>query len=472
MISVSAASAIKGERIRLRATIPNAAAYDQIQIEVVTAGVANPLNALGFGTAPTRLPNDDVETEIDTQHLDHGLYEIGLVRLHSTSVETFPSQLDCVPGRDFPRQPFEVRHATDPARTPDELLAVVAEMEAEIRRRFLEPIDLRVEDSTEYEEFTALCFVRDVLVGTAMRFDHFELVPTSGGLAQKDTVGFVNAFLEDHTTSGIVFGYDEEARLRDQRTNPVCVVHFPALNAATPETVASYCAEQVDFLLLALSLSRDAGGALFSTVVVSRTTGNAVKFSIANPYVGNLLTGGLSGESFTSVATYMSAVMADDMNRFLVGLYKEARRERSRDFQYVRYWQILETIAESRNYDRAEALRDFEGAPMTHDGKPRRVSGSVNSVFNLLRENEIGDTASTWKNVNVWFAFRNAVAHHGSVAKCHSLRESGRAWAEIGLQELAATPDHDRFLWSLKEDVKLVLMRRLVQAASHARGGS
>lgn len=45
--------------------------------------------------------------------------------------------------------------------------------------------------------------------------------------------------------------------------------------------------------------------------------------------------------------------------------------------------------------------------------------------------------------------------HHGVV----------REWARIGHEELQRTPDHDGFLWMLKEDVKLLLKRQLVKTA-------
>ena len=271
------------------------------------------------------------------------------------------------------------------------------------------------------------------------------------------------------TSTRLEFSYDEVARLHARQGNPVAVIHFPSLVAVDAEEALNYAVEEANILLLALSLSRDAGGIIFDTVVLYKKTGQAVKFNVPSPYVGNLLTGGLAGENFESVRHYVKGISRAEMNRFLVGLYRDARRERTRDFQYVRYWQLLETMAEAQNYDPDDVLRDFEGTPIDIGSGPRRLSGSVAIVFNLLRENRLGDTTATWKDVNVWFAFRNSVAHHGAITRYVELsRESVREWARIGLEELQATLGHDHFLWSLKEDVKLLLMRRLVQAASEA----
>src|SRR5436309_16129394 len=106
-ISLSSSSVVQGERIVLRLAPCPAVAYGQMQVEVFTAGVANPSSALGFGTVPQHPAEDQLAVDIDTQHLRAGVYEIGLVRLHSPTVSNATSQIDFVSGRDFTRQVFE-----------------------------------------------------------------------------------------------------------------------------------------------------------------------------------------------------------------------------------------------------------------------------------------------------------------------------------------------------------------------------
>ena len=467
-ISLSQYSVTRNELITLRLGAAPETPYNQLQIEIITAGVGNPASRLGFGTTPRRPSANELEVDIDTQQLPPGLYEIGLARLHSPTVESAPAQIDFVPNRDFARQVFEIRASpSDEPRTGVELRAQVEWLEAELERKFADPITLAGAQSSS-EEFTVLVFVKDLLVGVGMRFDHFEVVPTNSGLDGEDAFRFVNSFLQTSTSTGIQFESDDTARDNSRRSNPVCVLHIPSVIATSMEQARDYGVDQTNTLLLALALSRDAGGVIFDVVVLSKRGGSAVKYAISSPYIGNVLTGSMAGENFESVRAYMSGLVLSDTDRFLVGLYKEARRERSRDFQYVRYWQILETMAESNNYDPSQELRNFEGDRMTDDaGRPRLIKGSVNTVFNLLRENQIGNTADTWKHVNVWFAFRNAVAHHGAISQYGNLsRDSVREWALVGYEELQANPAHDVFLWLLKEDVKLLLMRRLVLASS------
>lgn len=436
-----------------------------IQVELFTAGVANPFSKIGFGRPLVVDATNTFRTSLDTTDLPDGLYEVRLLRMHSSADGGDVPPIDFISGRDFGRSILAIADASAPRHTPAELLEVVDRLESEIESRFLAPVDIR-KTSSPGEEYAGFVFVRDVLVGKRMRFSHCEIVPTGAGLDRDDELNFVNTFLRDGTHTGIRFDEDASVREQNRRTNPVAVLYFPAIIAATAEDARDHCVEQTNVALLALALARDAGGSVFDTVIVSCATGRAIKFAVHHPYVGNLLTGDMSGEHFDSVNSYVEGIRADPLNRFLVSLYLEARREKSRDFQYVRYWQLLETMAERRNYDPAHPLLDYSGGEMTDNGQPRLLKGAVNIVFNLLRESCIGDTVQAWKHVNVWFAFRNAVAHHGAISQYHLLgRKSVREWAESGHRELAASPEIDPFLWALKEDVKLLLMRRLVDSA-------
>ncbi|MHB8405253.1 MAG: hypothetical protein ACYDCJ_07510 [Gammaproteobacteria bacterium] len=460
---------VKGSHLPVRVSHPNILEYRQLQVEVFDVGVANPSPKLGFGTALTRLEGHAAQAEIDSQHLPLGTYEIRLIRLHDPINSNMAPLVDFVSGKDFRRQIFEVVASPETQRTTSALLDAVQQRETELERVFLSPVDIRKHESPNASEYSVFVFVRDVLIGTRIRFHNFELVPTQSGLDSRDPLEFVNWFLRERTLTGLQFVYKDCLAERSRQSNPVCVVHFPAIVSSSIDEARDYCIEQTNKLLLVLSLSRDAGAIPFEVVVLDRRIGNATKFSISSPYVGNLLTGHLSGESAESLDTYLAGLSRESINSFLVGLYREARRDRNPDFQYVRFWQILETMAESNNYDPTSPLLDFEGNVLMDGTHARQSKGSVNIVFRLLRDTGIGSTDDTWKNVNVWFAFRNAVAHHGSIARYPELsRANVRTWAKLGHEEIAGTPGHDQFLWTLKEDTKLLLMRKLVGNADRA----
>jgi len=457
-------SVIRGTPILVEIISDKVGEYGQVQLEIFDVAVRNPNSKLGFGASPVSVGPDRVTVTIDSGHLPFGLYEVRLVRFHSTTDPMSPQHIDFMSGRDFERQVFEVIPAGQRSRGPSEILEHIIGLESELEQQFLEPVDARSSVDSPAEEFCVFVFIENLLVGTRIRFDRFEIVPTGRGLDGLDSLNFVNEFLRTQTATQIQFQYEDALRVQTRQSHPVCVAHFPLIVASGAEEAKNYCSEKTDVLLLALSLSRDAGGIAFDTVVFHRKTTQAWRYTVTNSYVGNLLTGQLSGENPESLEAYLGGLANSPFLQFMTGLYKEARRERSPDFQYVRYWQILEILAESRNYDPRAPLVDYSGNAMMDEEKARLTKNSVNIVFNLLRENGIGDTNRSWKYVNVWFSLRTAAAHHGSISRFAELdREEVRNWGRIAFEEIQGEA-HDQYLWNLKEDAKLLLMRELVAA--------
>ncbi|MBK8760464.1 MAG: hypothetical protein IPM03_08525 [Sulfuritalea sp.] len=458
------ASVVQGAQIPVEIVSDVGKAYAQVQLEIFDAGVRNPTSKLGFGAPSVHPGPHRLAVSINTVHLPFGLYEIGLVRLHGALNPASPPQIDFVPGRDFGRQVFEVTPAGQVVRSQAELLEHIMIQESELENQFLAPVDVRAKKDLPAEEYCVFVFIESLLVGTRIRFDRFEILPTGGGLDGQDSLHFVNEFLRTRTAIPIQFQYEDALRTQTRQSHPVCVAHFPLIVASNPEEAKKYCLERTDTLLLAMSLSRDAGGTTFDTVVFNRKTNEAFRYTVTRSYVGNLLTGQLAGENPESIEAYLSGLANSPFLQFLAGLYKEARRESSIDFQYVRFWQILEILAESRNYDPKAPLVDYSGDVIMDGEKPRLTKSGASIVFNLLRESGIGNTESSWKFANTWFAFRTAAAHHGSISRFAELdREDVRTWGRIGFEEIQREA-HDKYLWNLKEDTKLLLMRELVSA--------
>lgn len=450
-------------RVRLRhGSIPD---YSQVQLEIFDTCVMNPASRLGKSATPQDAGDGWASIEFDSAMLSPGIFELKLLRLHSPTSEQSARQLDFFSMRDFPRILFEVVGDGDNARTIAEIQKAVSTAEERLLNEFLEPIDLAQDGDGELRDFGALVFVRGVLISISMRFRGFEIIPAGFGIERNDQLAAVNKFLDQHTRIDSAFDFDADVRAQISSSNPVCVVHFPHVVGKSEEAVRDYCVGKVSSILLALSLIRDAGGVVFDIVLVKNQTGSMTNYSVAEPYAGNALVGGLAGESADRLQSYLEGMACDSMGEFLAGLYKQARMERQADYQYVRYWQILEILADLKNFDPQDDLVNHDGIVMTVEGRPRKCNGSIHTVYASLRDEGIGSTEQTWEQVNVWFAFRSAVAHHGAVVRWPELsREQVRNWARKGAAQIQES-GLDRFLWSLKEDTKLLIMKKLVRAA-------
>ena len=442
--------------------------YDQMQVDVLTAGGLNREFAFSMGTTPIKTPDNGLEVVVNTSSIQPGFYELVRIMFHTPAQSKPAPELELLSSRDFQRTLFEVVAKGGIRHSSDEVMNAVTLAETVLEEKFLAPIDVREDRKGVAEHYAVFVFVRGILVGTHIRFEHCELIPTRTGLDSNDALNFVNGSMRDLGVD-VAFPYGEQQAHTSRSENPVFLIHYPHIVSASNEQARDHCVKKVVLLLLAMALSRDATGTIFEIVVLDKQRGQASKYSIAAGYIGNRLTGPISGENPQQLESYLAGLERDSFNRFMVDLYKQARAERQPYFQYVRLWQILEIVADSKNYDPVAPLLDYECNPILENGKPRPVKNALGTVYSLIRDEGTGDSQSTWKNVNVWLAFRNATAHFGAISRFTQLRDKhNRTWAASTIDELKKSPGHDHFLWNLKEDVKLILMRRLVQAASSA----
>lgn len=435
-----------------------------VDVQIQRVAILNRQFAMSMGAVIDR--DRSATVLIDTSNMQPGYYELVAARVVTNPSSEIPAEPVVhqvwQPRLSDERVIFEVAHNSR-AVTSAALIQEVSVAESQLESDFLRPVEALLGGAQGGQrQFTAFVFVRGMLVGTRMRFAHFEIVPTGGGVETIDALNSVNAFLRERTRTGVQFKYSKDRQLQSSNANPVCVFHFPAVRANSPEEVRSYAAGLAGEVLLALALTRDASGRVFDCVVFEHN-GKAWSFAEADNYVGNLLTGWIAGETPETIEKYAAQVSRDVADRLLVRLYKDARSEPSIEFQYVRFWAILEALADLREYDPDDPLLDFQGNCMrAESGCVLTLKGGVNSVLNLMRENELGTTERNWKMVNTWFAFRTSVAHHGGLANFTQLsRPAVRAFAQDALEEVRAGGGHDQFLWNLKEDVKMLLMRRL-----------
>lgn len=450
---------VKGEKIRVVARLPCQKEPAPIQFEMGRVAVLNPHWVLTqSGTLPGE-HDGNYTIEMDTSNFSPGFYELGRVQIGPNSPDPAAASMTYLGSRDFPRCVVQIREAEEPALDEKDILTLLVATEAAIEEAFLSPSDSRTSAEEEARLYTVAWFVKDLLVKTPMRFDRFQLVPTGRGLNAHDSIDFVNDFFNTHTSIPLQFQYNEDEDRAAQNASPVCAVCFPNVIAKDADQAVQYCAHHAQMLVLALSISRDAGGHLFGAVVVDLQANTAFHYPQHLSYRGNLMGGLISGENPEEVGSLIQGLELNDTNRFLASLFREAQREPNNNFQYVRYWQILETMAEGRNYNPKDPLMDYDGSKIkSADGNDLTVKGSTAIVFNMLREANMTSISEMWKHVNIWFALRNTVAHFGAIDKYEQLDSvSRREWARMGMEEIRNTGT-DRYLMGLKRHVKWMLM--------------
>lgn len=163
-------------------------------------------------------------------------------------------------------------------------------------------------------------------------------------------------------------------------------------------------------------------------------------------YKGNLMGGFLSGEDQSVLLADYRAMRSDPFLSFVLYLHAEAQAEKDLDFAYFRYWNLLETVA-AEQVEFGSPVTDFDGEQILKaDGKPFDTGGARGRVYELVKRGMLdhGQSERThqeardlslglWEAVHVWYAFRNATAHHGGFNP-NDPRQKRQSWYRVAVE--------------------------------------
>ncbi|MBI3776985.1 MAG: hypothetical protein HY273_15810 [Gammaproteobacteria bacterium] len=422
-VTINKTSVSSGETLEVHAIaeVPDVPAH--VQVNVVDCGTRNPGFVLANGPRSKPDQQGRIIVELHTESLSPGIYEIASIVFRFEAVDD-PRQSKAVSyrcGKDFPRIFFEVIEQIRQERNHADLAREVATREADIESSFLSEIDVRsTPEPSKY--FSVLCFVSGVSITTRMRFDRWEVMPFRS-LDERNLVEVVNEFIEAHCAIKVHFEYATELRDHSHAARPVSVVHFPTIRANNAQHAKDYCYGKALMLTEILSYCRGAAGYVFNIVVFDRDTGQAELFTNSRSYGGNLLGGRVSGEDPERIVSLIEKLEVNQKLRYFIALHKEALGEIDINYQYLRYWLVLELIAESKNYNPADGMLDENLKPvLDKNGGRRKLKDASNSVYKLLLDAgfqpahcgvSIANTYSLLHYVDAWAAWRNAAGHYG-----------------------------------------------------------
>lgn len=416
--------------------------YENLQIDIYKIGVLN--NSFKFGTGANT--TDRVKFVIDLSCFENAYYEVARIILRNESGE----KKILVSNEDYQRTVFQVTDNKSLSGSSNDVITRIKILETSISELFNRPIDLS-ENKEDTKEYAVFVFIENLLITTQMRFKNFELLPSKDVFYENDKDSYIERFLEKNVNIKV--------KLDRKSSIPTCVIRYPAITSDNHEKVKEHCIHDVELIVQTLSLTRDSGGKVFSIVLIEKNTNKLFTYSIDNSYKGNLLGGFISGESPDTIEQYYTTIKDNTFISFLLSLYKDAQNEKSHDYKYVRLWQILETLAESKNYIETDILKDKNGNNiLDRGGNIIKVQSGNAIVYNLIKSIEFAN----WENVNIWLSFRNAVAHHGSIKRYNELNNNKDLyWGEIGFNKIEENEGYDICMQNLKDTVKNILIKEI-----------
>lgn len=451
--------------------------FEQIQLEIFDTCTLNPKSVLGFGKSPFKINENTYKVVFDISNLSSGIYEIKLIRLHSPidllkSVE----HIDFVGGIEFNRLFLNITENNSKFIDQEELSKTIIDFENELELNFNKGIKITQEEN--FKTYSIFVLIKGLKIGIRYRIQNCEFIPLNFGLQSIDQLNATNIFLQKFTKTNFLFEYNSDVDQNSQIQYPITVAHFPKIICKNLDEARLFAENRVNVFIESMSLIRGATGEIFDFIIVDLKDGKGTRLTQSTSYAGNLLTGGLSGESPESLKQFIESLEKNDFLRFLVSLHKETLNEKNTDYKFLRYWSILEVLAESKNYPlckRITPLEDFDGNPLfeklneefvidenTNQKKFIKVKNSICIVYNLFKEHGFGNPYDNLNKVKIWIALRDSVAHFGSIQRYNQLSNlEAKLFAKKAVEMINGTVGHNHILWELKEDVKLLLMIEL-----------
>lgn len=210
--------------------------------------------------------------------------------------------------------------------------------------------------------------------------------------------------------------------------NPQVIFEFPKVFASNKDEVVNLIIKEIEIILGAYSLTRNAKGEIIAIAIKNTETDEQYLTFSELDYVGNIACGDVFGEN-PFLNNYITDTSRE--NNFLqlcISLFNQASIEDNIEFAFTKYWSVLETMAESKNYNRKKLHRyDLDGVKLTALTSKQRP-GKKDYVRELIREYKNIDNnhienilTSAIPIVNkkmeallsVWYYHRNCAVHAG-----------------------------------------------------------
>jgi hypothetical protein len=366
-----------------------------------------------------------------------------------------------------PRLLFEVRAASDPPRTPDQLEVAYGEV---VRRR-----QERREAGIGSGQVVAsvLVFVKDLLTTTALNLVTCEVIPLEP-VGWSAEVQAVDRFLQARGAPSLP--WTEQVLDQVRQAEPATLIHFPVVRANNLNECGDLAMREASLLVMLFAAHRGSFGDIFCTIIHEPQTDRLLSGLHIPPYRGNLMGGFTSGEESEGLRRDHHAIRGDTTLQLFVLLLGEAIRERRPDFRYVRLWSLLETVSRSRGV-LGRPKRDWTGQiQVGKKGQHLFIQDAADQVYELLREllvpRSIGEqsfagglTYGTLKEqIPIWYRRRNCTAHGDPDCVCRDPSKLGAAPAKYANCYRARTDDqngHDSYLFTLQEVAKMVIFTLL-----------
>jgi len=446
-LTLNAHSYLAGERVICRLTVASDVPKDRVtnlSLDFLRIEVLRDQFAFGFGMAP-RVVAGMLEVEQNfPADLKPGLYVIREATLSVGSIETAAEPPGIGPRHIrvvFSPIIFQVRTAVEQSASP-EALAQQAELILN-RRRQLASKPFIVDPLTDAKgqpHFLVIVFGVGCLIHQPQQLEGFSILPVGQGLSHRNMSEIVNRFLESNAFPRLPFIKATEQAFAS--STPVFAVAYNTVVATGHEAALEYCRSHAERVFSILGIDRGQKPRAFAYVATQHNTPQCWHRFDFPGYRGNLLAGFNPVKTANEIERLLPRLEANPFFRLIVSTYSDATSEHNYGFALLRFWSVLELVADRKIapsrpvlHPDVNAILSAKGNPETTNSKHGRVYAYIlaNGAFEesgsyteagVQKSYHIGDaknpnvTAATevftlWDIVRATYAIRNAIAHEG-----------------------------------------------------------
>lgn len=394
--------------------------------------------AVSFGRKPAA-QNKNVTLEIALPGtLKAGLHAVGSAVLHSIGAEDLAAPLKI----QFEPIFFEVRDHFRQPSTPYQIAEMRRALE-KARQKYTDRIHQTREASEDLSSagfFRVTIFGVGCLIHSRQQLDGYHLEPLGFGLSHKSHLELLNVFLKREGCDELPF--NEEIETHFQHSTPALAITYRRVQALGHENALKYCREHTRNIFQILGVERGQIPREFACFAQEHGTPKYWHSFEMPGYRGNLVSDFNPTQIANAIETKLPKLETNPFTRLLVRSYAEATGEQDSGFQMLRYWTVLELVAD-RSVKRKTPILNHDGSSiLKQDGKPQTTNSQQGRVYQYILLNKsfagiytkndggknvttiIGDTSasnyqpgmqviSLWEMVQAAYAVRCAVAHEG-----------------------------------------------------------
>lgn len=446
-LTLNAHSYLAGERIVCQLTVSRDVPLDRVtnvSLDFFRIERMRDQFAFGFGVTPRVVEGMLYVEQTFPADLKTGLYLIGGVTLSIGRVDGVAEPPGAAPQNirvGFSPVIFQLRGAIERSASPE---AIEQQAALVFGRRALLASKAHIvsplTSAHKQPRFLVYVFGVGCLLHQPQQLEGFAILPLSGGLSHRNMSEIVNRFLEGNGFEALPFIAATEQAFT--QSTPVFAVAYPIVVASGPEAALEYCRQHVERVFSILGIDRGQKPRAFAYVATQReTTQWWHRFDFPG-YRGNLLSDFNPVKTANEIERLLPRLEASPFSRLIVSTYSDATAEHEYGFALLRFWSVLELVAD-RNiaagtpvlHPDGTAILNPKGNPETTQSKHGRVYAYIlaNGAFEesgsyteagIQKSYHIGDTTNPnvtagtevftlWDMVRATYAIRNAIAHEG-----------------------------------------------------------